>query len=128
MKNFSDENRKNSNVDTYNHGNELWKHYAKGKKLVTKDHILSDSVWKVENRYIYKDRNLFSGCLGLSVLKRNGVWLPMETEFFRGLKCSKTDDDNRCKTEYAKKKKKSPLNAWIVWHMNPISVKLLCIF
>ena len=43
-----------------------WKQYAKWKKLVTENYIPYDFIhMKVQNREIYRHRNVGSDCLGL---------------------------------------------------------------
>ena len=50
-------NKNKWNIYIYHNIVDLWKHYFKRKRPVTKDHILYVSIYmKCENRQIYRDR------------------------------------------------------------------------
>ena len=77
---FSD--KKEWHTDTCYNLDESWKHYAKWKKLVAKDHIVS-FIWNVQNWHTY-------GESGLVVVQGggeggNGEWLLMGMEFLFGV-------------------------------------------
>ena len=60
---------------------ELWKHYAKWKELVTKDCILYDAIYlKCPEEEIHRNRKQNNGFVGLG-LEGNGEWLLMGMEF-----------------------------------------------
>ena len=53
---------------------EPWKHYAKWKKAVTKDHILYEYLYEISRiRQINTDGKQISDCLGLGRWEE-GVW------------------------------------------------------
>ena len=70
---FSWKIHKQNVIYPYNRNmNESWKHYAKWTKLVTKGHILYDSIYvKCLNRQIYEEKKV-SCCLGLGSDEGNG--------------------------------------------------------
>ena len=66
--------RKEQSTDTCCNMDKLWKHYAKWKNLVTRGHMIP-FIWNVQNRQIYRDGKLISGCQVLVGLGGNEKWL-----------------------------------------------------
>ena len=84
--------KKKCSNDTHYNMDELWKHYAKWKGLVTKDCILYDSIYlQCPEEGIYRNRKQNNGFVGLG-LEGDGEWMLMGMEFLLGqLKYSQID-------------------------------------
>lgn len=82
-------NEKKQTTDTCKDINEHWKYNAKGKKSVTKDHIMHDFIYmKCPNWQVCRNRKPISGYLKLALEGRGvgrcggaGGYLPISGEF-----------------------------------------------